>query len=579
MFKKSIPVQKDLFKDISNHVSARKSKLLSDPKSWHNVFYREVFNRIEEEVFTALYCKDNGRPNATLRILLSMMILKEGNGWSDEQLFDECRFNLKVMASLGLCHMDDDPPTESTYYDFRKKLTQHHEDKGVDLIKESFQKITSQQITYHDVNGEKIRLDSKLIQSNIAKCTRLELILEAVRVFIKPLDLERLTKLISEEDLELLEKLKQNQTTHITFPLNKSEKNDLLIRLGSIIEHILNEYHGDLSHNLLKQVFVEHYQINSSDNSSDDDTDRRHGPELKPNKEVPSSSIQSVHDPEASFRSKGQGYSKQNIAGYHANITETCSEENGVNLIVDVQLDTANVSENEFLEPSITDSEKILQQSSPQPEQKIIKHVTCDGGYDSKKNREIMGSDNMPHWNMHNHKGAKQRYILTIGKHGELQVYCTKNNEQCEVTYSQKANKYVITHSDKTRRYLTKEQVEDYFLVQQIKSKLRPEDENLRPNVESTIHQVFHRLLKRNKVKYRGKYKCNMYVISRVFWANFKRISKNGLKLPGQVVNLAIEMSLSLHFMTFAQLTMLKMKSLITSKNQNHSLILIPIGL
>ena len=32
---------------------------------------------------------------------------------------------------------------------------------------------------------------------------------------------------------------------------------------------------------------------------------------------------------------------------------------------------------------------------------------------------------------------------------------------------------------------------------------------------------------KRNKVKYRGQYKCQMYVIGRALWVNFRRIHKN----------------------------------------------------
>jgi len=77
------------------------------------------------------------------------------------------------------------------------------------------------------------------------------------------------------------------------------------------------------------------------------------------------------------------------------------------------------------------------------------------------------------------------------------------------------------------RRYYTDEAIENYILLQEIKSNLKEEDKNIRANVESTIHQTFHRLLKRNKIKYRGEYKCNWYVINRVLWVNFRRILKN----------------------------------------------------
>ena len=131
MFKKSKEVQKDLFRDINHHISARKAKLLDCPNSWHNVFYHHVIDQIEESAFSVLYTQA-GRPNASIRVLLGMMILKEGNGWSDEQLFGTCRFDLRVMRSLGLHHIDDDIPVESTYYEFRKRVSDYHSSEGID---------------------------------------------------------------------------------------------------------------------------------------------------------------------------------------------------------------------------------------------------------------------------------------------------------------------------------------------------------------------------------------------------------------------------------------------------------------
>jgi len=42
------------------------------------------------------------------------------------------------------------------------------------------------------------------------------------------------------------------------------------------------------------------------------------------------------------------------------------------------------------------------------------------------------------------------------------------------------------------------------------------------------VHQVFHSLLKRDKVKCREMYRCNPYCISRDYWTNFRTILKNG---------------------------------------------------
>ena len=65
-----------------------------------------------------LFDEESGRPNAPIRLLVAMLILKEGFGWSDEQLFEAVHFNLLVRRALGLLNLTDEVPVESTYYLF-----------------------------------------------------------------------------------------------------------------------------------------------------------------------------------------------------------------------------------------------------------------------------------------------------------------------------------------------------------------------------------------------------------------------------------------------------------------------------
>ena len=103
-------------------------------------------SKINETIFSVLFCKDNGRPNASVSTLIAMSILKEGNGWTDEQLFSECQFNLQVMLALGLCNLYDNVPSDSAYYSFRKAMFEHYEQNGEDLYKKGFAEITHSQV-------------------------------------------------------------------------------------------------------------------------------------------------------------------------------------------------------------------------------------------------------------------------------------------------------------------------------------------------------------------------------------------------------------------------------------------------
>src|SRR5215469_10587119 len=117
MFTKTSTVpQLDLYSEIQTFLSGASLKVYEDNTGWHNIFREQVTLRIDEELFRPLFCADNGAPNASIRLLIGMMILKEARGISDSQLFEECRFNLLVRSALGLPNIDDAIPAVSTYY-------------------------------------------------------------------------------------------------------------------------------------------------------------------------------------------------------------------------------------------------------------------------------------------------------------------------------------------------------------------------------------------------------------------------------------------------------------------------------
>ena len=89
MFKKTDPnPQLNMFTAPSMQLGSRASKKYSDPNAWHNQFYSLVTTKIDEDIFKPLFPegKKNGRPNASIRILVAMSVLKEGFGCSDEHV-------------------------------------------------------------------------------------------------------------------------------------------------------------------------------------------------------------------------------------------------------------------------------------------------------------------------------------------------------------------------------------------------------------------------------------------------------------------------------------------------------------
>ena len=558
MFRKSRDSQGDLFSGILGQLGSRKQKLLEDPNSWHNVFHKEVFQRIEEAPYAVLYHHNNGRPNASVRQLISMMILKEGHGWSDEQLFDRCRFDIKVLLALGNSNFDDSIPTESTYYEFRKLLGEYNEYHHTDLLQATFAQITASQVRVLNISGKKIRMDSKLINSNIATSNRLHLIVEGVRKFIADHRIETKSLALEAFAQDLLKALRKKTTSNILYALNGKKKKETLLQLGGLIKCLLDHVKQgqNESYELLARIYREQYKEEKEEENNEGGD---HGElRLKEPNEISSSSIQSIHDPDAAYRTKGNGKSKQTVSGFHANITESCDSQDDVNLILDVEVVPANICEDAFLEAAIDSSEAVLEKAH-QTQATHIEEVIADGGYDSIENRNEMLKEERGKLSITKTKGAKRVYDIEETESGDYRIKHIITGIKCELSYSKKAKKYIIHNPNGTKRYMSKEEIENYINRQKIESNKDKESYNLRANVESTIHQTFHRLKKRGKIVYRGQVKCLWYVISRALWVNMTRIKANN----------------SLNDLCFAFLTTCAFIKSLSSKNELHPNILI----
>jgi len=103
MFKKSNKQpQLDMFSSLHNMLDRRSLDQFNNEQSWHNQFRKEIISRVDESIFKVLFNDTMGAPNASISVLFGMITLKEGFGYSDAQLYEQCRFNLLIRAALGL---------------------------------------------------------------------------------------------------------------------------------------------------------------------------------------------------------------------------------------------------------------------------------------------------------------------------------------------------------------------------------------------------------------------------------------------------------------------------------------------
>lgn len=500
MFKKSNKQpQLDAFTSVPMMLESSALKQYSDQGYWHNLFHEQVVQRIDETIFSILFNSTTGAPNSPIRILIGMMILKESFGWSDSQLYDHCRFNLLVRSSLGLYNINDPLPAESTYYLLRKRMYDHQKQTGEDLMSKAFAQITSEQIKEFDVNGRSIRMDSKLIGSNIALFSRYEVIHHTLCIFANSLDNTK-KSVISPSDLEQLEKLVAEEPLKTVYRSNREEIKSRLQPIGILSYKLLSMFDNLQTDSflLLQRVFNEQYKVSEDQQI-----------ELRPKEEISSSSVQSPHDPDSAYRSKGD----QKVKGYSVNITETCSDE-GLNLITNVLVEKANTPDTAFVEPAIRATIEVTGQ--------MVEKTYADGAYQSPANDQFCENIDMVFTGI---QGAESKYDLEMTPDG-LQVTDSQTGESVLAVLVRKQK-----NSKEDRWRIETPNGPYYFSQQAIRTstmrremKRRPLEElHKRNNVEATIFQLGIPLTN-GKSKYRGQIKQKMWTVCRCLWINLVRI-------------------------------------------------------
>ena len=505
MFRKteSTP-QLDLFTAPSNILPRRAQKKYTDEKAWHNQFFKLVTSRIDEESFRPLFeATPMGAPNASVRILVAMSILKEGFGCSDEDLFEKCEFDLLARRALGLEMLDDKLPSLDTYYLFGRRLTEYEQRTGINLMERCFEQVTGEQIKLFKISGSSVRMDSKLIGSNIAQYSRYELI---HRTLCKVLRQDGVMTMLNPKLRKGAEVWLGEDSGKTVYRSNKDEMAQRLVRIGLYIYAVLKRLKDDApGYALLHRVFHDQYVVEKG------------RVELKDKHKVASDSLQSPDDPDATYRDKGG----QKVSGYVTNITETI-ESDKPSIITSVQTEPVTFADCNFLQDAISNTERVTGH--------LVENVYADGAYQSPENREFARL----HMGMQLLTGKLQggcRYLLDR-EHGtdNLKVTDTETGEVFDAIYvgeNKREGKHWrvnLSHVKPTHpwRYFNENEVRRSELRRKIES-LPPEEQHKRNNIEAAMFQYsFH--TRNGKTRYRGLFRHRLQAFHRCMWMNLRRL-------------------------------------------------------
>jgi len=525
----------NIFSDVNSLLSDRRKRILEDEKRWYNSFRREILFRIDEGIFKVLYSEKMGAPNASVRVLVGMMVLKESFGWSDAELYDHCHFDITVMRALNIYALDEDVPVESTYYLFKNRIYEYEKESGINLIEEGFKGITSSQVREYQVNGHVIRMDSTMIGSNIANYSRYEIIHRTLCVFLKSLK-EKDWEKFSEVDRVELEDMLSEDAEKTVYNSTSRDLKKKLIRLGVIIYKVIQifSYKSSEKYKTLCRVFEEQYKTGGNGNGDI---------ELKNKSEISAKSVQSPYDTECTYRKKGD----KEVKGYSMNLTETISEDK-LNLITDVQVEAVSTADVDYVEGAIRGSEDVTGQE--------VRRVYADGAYNSANNDKIEGVEVI----CTGIQGKESRYDIDISENGEIIVTDEKTGETYKAEKVKRNNRsksekwYIKT--DKRKIYFDKRAIE-VSMKRKLLKQMPKEELNKRNNVEATMFQLKF-LLRNGKTRYRGKLKNVLWAYCRCLWINLRRIMlystkkiKESMKKAKDIVNNLTNSENTLNILTF----------------------------
>lgn len=366
MFRKTDP-QSSVFESsfLVPEVKARRLR-----GSWAEPFRTRVLPLIDEDEFAPLYCEDNGRPNRPVKTVLGVLLLKEMFNLTDQEALEQLEFSLLWHHALCLTPEEAHLP-QKTLHNFRARLMAHEHGPVM------FVSITDRAIEAMGTNVSRQRLDSTHVVGNIAVLSRLGLFCETIRLFLKRLEAEhpRLHGRVSPSVLARYVKPDGGDTAYKDARASEGQRRLSvcardLYRLCELFKGTAAEEMESYGH--LKRLLEEQCDvIRKKQRPSRDDDDSGEGGVpvvLKDPKDISSDSLQTPHDPDATYSGrKGKGYEVQ--------VAETCHEENDVQMITHVEVTDACESDAQATLPTLA----ALVDRDKQPEE-LIADTTYGSG-------------------------------------------------------------------------------------------------------------------------------------------------------------------------------------------------------
>jgi hypothetical protein len=483
-------------------------------KSWGTAFYEIVFNGIDERIFAVLYDNGNGRPNAPVNRLVASLVLMHMRDWTYEELFEHADFDLLTRTALGLDSIEETPFCEATIFNFQNRLLAHFTHTGEDLLEQIFDSLTAAQIKRLGIRTDIQRCDSFQAMSNIARYSRIQLLVEM---------LLRLERILSDDDrvlfTDLLRPYHGKSSGQFIHSLGKADLPHALDELGRVYHALivgLGERYKEVEvFAVFERVWTEHFTLVEDKVA------------VKPPSALSSDCLQSPDDLDATFRAKSGKQHK----GQVVNIAETAAPDNPVNLLTDIVVAKNNVDDGVILSGRIDP----MVEKTPD-----LNELHTDGAFGNEANdAKLEAAGILQVTTAVKGREAEVPLVVKIIADGEYEVACPCATAKAEPTGTRMKAHFPVgacgacQHADKCPAVQTADGGRTFYFDHAdaladkraaARKTLPDERRNLRPNVEASVNEFSNHFNHKGKLKVRGAFKCAIFAFCVGMAINFGRV-------------------------------------------------------
>lgn len=355
------------FSDTLYGLTPRERKALDN--SWVKVFAEDIFPNIDEERFRVLYSDKASRPNTPVNVIVGALIIKELFDISDDTVVENLMLNPRYQYALHTTSYEEQPLSDKSLTRFRQRCYDYERLHGVDLLSGVVKDLVKSSAKMMKIDGRIRRMDFLMVEANIRKLSRMELIYRCISKFVTWLHNNGHDDLISSME----HYYDPNDFNQVIYHSRNTEADTrmrtLLDDADKLISKCGDSFDDVTEFQLLVRCLSEQTVV--------EDGKRRL--RTKDDGTMNSDVLQNPSDPDATFRVKA---GKQH-RGYTANVEESVSE-NG-SLVTDYRFDKNNVSDSAMLKDKLKSMEN---------QDESVSLVT-DGAYSDTENKELARSKNV----------------------------------------------------------------------------------------------------------------------------------------------------------------------------------------